>query len=632
MSAILDRINSPEDLRPLTYPELDQLARELRREIIGTISINGGHLASSLGAVELTIAVHRVFNSPHDKIVWDVGHQAYAHKLLTGRRDRFSTIRSRDGLSPFPCREESPYDAFTTGHAGTSISAALGMALARDLDRRSFQVVAVTGDGSLGAGMAFEAVNHAGHRGSKLIVILNDNGMSISPTPGAMAKLLNQVRLDARYETAKDRFKWASKRVPFGKWFLDITMKIKTGFKRVLLPSAFWEQLGFLYIGPLDGHNIREMEAALIRARDHESKPILIHILTTKGKGHAQAEKDATLYHGIAPRIAENGNGHSSYSQVFGSTLLELMHRNKKIVAVSAAMIDGTGLAPVAAKFPRRVIDVGICEQHAVTLAAGLAAQGYIPVVAIYSTFLQRSYDQIIHDVCLPHLPVVFAVDRAGIVGEDGATHQGAFDISYLTGIPNMVVAAPADENELRDMLLTAVSSGRPVAVRYPRGMAPGVAIRPEMHTLPIGKGIVLKEGSHLAVCALGSTVYPTLEAAALLQKQGIEAAVVNARFAKPLDSELVLEYARKTKRLLTVEENILRGGFGSSILEVLALSGLTGLQTGHIALPDAFIQHGKQEDFRSRYDLDAPGIARRILSAFPTLMKGQQPTSTPLQ
>ncbi len=624
MSTFLDKIGSPQDLRSLTYPELDILARELRDEIIRIISINGGHLASSLGVVELTIAVHRVFDSPRDKIIWDVGHQSYAHKLLTGRRDRFSTIRNQGGLSPFPSREESPHDAFSTGHAGTSISAALGMAMARDLNHENFQVVAITGDGSLGAGMAFEAINHAGHKGTRLIVILNDNGMSISPTPGAMARLLNQVRLDSRYEYAKNKFKRITYRIPFGRWLLDMTMKAKTGFKRVLLPNAFWEQLGFLYLGPLDGHNIRDMESALIRARDHESRPMLIHVMTTKGKGHYQAEHKPIKYHGIAPYISENGNGHSSYSQVFGQTLLKLMRENSKIIAISAAMIDGTGLAPVAAEFPDRVIDVGICEQHAVTLAAGLAAQNYIPVVAIYSTFLQRAYDQIIHDVCIPRLPVVFAVDRAGIVGEDGATHQGAFDISFLTGIPGMIVASPGDENELQDMLCTAVNAGQPIALRYPRGMGLGVTLSPELHSLPLGKGSVLKQGNDVAIFALGSMVFPSLEAAALLDKKGIDAAVINARFAKPLDSALITEFAGKTPYLVTVEENILRGGFGSAILEVLSQTALQPRKIERIGLPDNFIKHGNQDISRKKYDLDAAGIARRIVAAFPSLNAGQ--------
>jgi 1-deoxy-D-xylulose-5-phosphate synthase len=620
MPAILDGINSPQDLRSLDYSELDKLARELREEIIKTISINGGHLASSLGVVELTIAIHRIFNSPKDKIIWDVGHQSYAHKLLTGRKDRFATIRHEGGLSGFPSRQESPHDAFTTGHAGTSISAALGMALARDLSHESYQVVAVTGDGALGAGMSFEAINHAGHHGAKLIVILNDNGMSISPTLGAVSRVLNQVRLDSRYENAKNRMKRLFKFMPFGRSALRMSMTAKTRMKRVLLPSAFWEQLGFLYLGPLDGHNIREIESALVRARDYESRPILIHILTTKGKGHYPAENDATRYHGISPRVKEKGNGHSSYSQVFGQTLQHLMRENKKIVAISAAMIDGTGLAPAAAEFPDRVIDVGICEQHAVTLAAGLATQGYIPVVAVYSTFLQRAYDQIIHDVCLPGLPVVFAVDRAGIVGEDGATHQGAFDLTYLNSIPNMIVAAPADENELQNLLYTAVNASRPMAVRYPRGQGQGQLIQTELQNIPIGQGKILREGNDLAILALGSMVYPSLEAAELLKRQGIDAAVVNARFAKPLDAALVTALAARTARLVIVEENTLKGGFGSTVLETLSQAGLCRVETECIGLPDRFIEHGKQENFRGKFDLDASGIARRIISSFPVL------------
>ena len=575
MSGILEKVNSPEDLKALSYVELDELAGELRDEIVKTISLNGGHLASSLGAVELTIALHRIFHSPQDKMIWDVGHQSYAHKLLTGRKDRFSTIRQYGGLSGFPSRQESPHDAFTTGHAGTSISAALGMALARDLNKADYNVIAVIGDGSLGAGMAFEAINHAGHQGTKIIVILNDNGMAISPTLGAMSKLLNQVRIDSRLETAKNKIKRAFGILPLGASALRLSKQAKRGLERVLLPNAFWEQMGFLYLGPLDGHNIREMEAALIRARDYESKPVIIHVLTTKGKGYAAAEDNAVKFHGISPRIPvkENGNGSSSYSQVFGKTVQRLMQENEKIVAISAAMIDGTGLAPVAAEFPARVLDVGICEQHAVTLAAGLATQGFIPIVAVYSTFLQRGYDQIIHDICLQNLPVVFAIDRAGIVGEDGATHQGAFDISYLSNIPNMIVSAPRDEDELQHLLYTAVKAGRPMAMRYPRGHGEGVELNPKLQTLEIGKGEILRDGADLAILAIGSMVYPALNAARLLSKEGIECSVVNARFAKPLDSELILRLARKTGRLVTVEENTLAGGFGSAVLELLAKS-----------------------------------------------------------
>ncbi len=618
MSGILDKIQFPGDLKNLSYGELDQLSKELRIEIVKTISKNGGHLASSLGAVELTIAIHRIFSSPHDKVIWDVGHQSYSHKLLTGRKDRFSTIRQYGGLSGFPSRDESPFDAFTTGHAGTSVSAALGMALARDLKKEHYQVIAVIGDGSLGAGMAFEAINHAGHKGTRMIVILNDNGMAISPTLGAISRLLNQVRIDSRYEVAKNKVKRAVSRLPLGGSALKLSKQAKRGLERVLLPNAFWEEMGFIYLGPLDGHNIREMEAALIRARDYESKPVIVHILTTKGKGYAAAEDNAVKFHGISPCGEVKEDGRSSYSQIFGKTIQRLMRENEKIVAISAAMLDGTGLSDAFAEFPDRIIDVGICEQHAVTLAAGLATQGFIPVVAIYSTFLQRGYDQIIHDVCLQKLPVIFAIDRAGIVGEDGATHQGAFDLSYLNTIPEIIVSAPKDEDELQHLLFTAVKTGRPMAVRYPRGLGNGIKLKPELELIPVGKGEILREGSDLAIIAIGSSVRPALEAADLLKLESVECTVVNARFAKPLDSELILGIAGKNNRLVTIEENALAGGFGSSVLNLLARSGMGQPKVECIGLPDRFIEHGSPELFRSKFDLDSNGIVRRIKAAFP--------------
>jgi 1-deoxy-D-xylulose-5-phosphate synthase len=620
VAGVLEKINSPADLKKLSYLELDKLAREVRDEIIATVSQNGGHLASSLGAVELTIALHRIFHSPEDKIIWDVGHQSYAHKLLTGRRIQFSSIRHQGGLSGFPNRGESPYDAFTTGHAGTSVSAALGIALARDLKKEKYQVVAVIGDGSLGAGMAFEAINHAGQKGTKLVVVLNDNGMAISPTLGALSRLLNQVRTDSRLEVAKNKVKKAVIHLPLGNSALRLSKQAKNRLERVILPSAFWEQMGFIYLGPLDGHNIREIESALVRARDFESKPVLVHILTTKGKGYRAAENNAVKFHGVSPVEALKENGHSSYSQVFGQTISRLMKENDKIVAISAAMLDGTGLAQVAEEFPDRVIDVGICEQHAVTLAAGLATQGLIPVVAIYSTFLQRSYDQIIHDVCLPDLPVIFAVDRAGIVGEDGATHQGAFDISFLTSIPNMIVSAPKDEDELQSLLYTAVRTGKPMAVRYPRGNGEGAALDPAWHQLEVGRGEEVKNGKDIAILAVGSMVYPAKDAAKILADQGIDAAVFNARFVKPLDSNAILELARRTHRLLTVEENVLTGGFGSGVLDILAKSRLSQVKVERLGLPDHFIEHGNLNYFRSQFDLDSSGIANRVISAFPEL------------
>jgi 1-deoxy-D-xylulose-5-phosphate synthase len=613
LSTVLNRVSSPEELKKLDYQELGELARELRTEIVKTISENGGHLASSLGVVELTIALHRVFSSPRDGIIWDVGHQCYAHKLLTGRKDRFSTIRQYGGLSGFPTRAESPHDAFTTGHAGTSISAALGIALARDLKKGDYQVVAVIGDGSLGTGMAFEAINHAGHLGTKIIVILNDNGMAISPTLGALSRLLNQVRTDSRYESAKNRMRETLQHLPFGVRAWGLGKKAKSSFERVILPNAFWEEMGFVYLGPLDGHDIRAMESALIRARDHESGPVVIHVLTTKGKGFTAAEDNAVKYHGISPHVAIESNGHSSYSQVFGETIQRLMRENDKIVAISAAMVDGTGLAKAAAEFPERVFDVGICEQHAVTLAAGLATQGFIPVVAIYSTFLQRAYDQIIHDVCLQKLPVVFAIDRAGIVGEDGATHQGAFDVSYLLTIPNMIVSAPRDEDELQHLLKTAILARQPMAIRYPRGSAEGSALQSSLQEIQIGKAELLKEGSHAAILAFGSMVFPAYDAAWILENEGFSSAVVNARFAKPLDSELILKLARKTHRIITVEENTIGGGFGSAVLKLLNRSDLDMVQTECIGLSDEFVEHGRQDLLRSKFDLDASGIARRV-------------------
>lgn len=618
--SLLDKINSPADLRGLTPAELEHLAAEIRDLLIQTVSKNGGHLASSLGVVELTIALHRVFNSPDDKIVWDVGHQSYAHKLLTGRREQFATLRQYNGLSGFPVRTESPHDAFGAGHAGTSVSAALGMAIARDMNGMSHQVVAVIGDGSLGAGMAFEAINHVGHLGNKLIVVLNDNGMSISPSVGAVSTLLNQVRFDPMYEFAKKEAKKRVTRLPLGGLAWTLSKRIKSQVEGALLPSMFWEQLGFTYLGPVDGHNIRELEAALSRARDFESRPTLVHVLTKKGKGYTIAEDNATKFHGVSPSISE-ANSAPSYSQVFGQTVLRLMQENEKVVAITAAMLDGTGLAPVFSEFSDRVFDVGICEQHAVTLAAGLSTQGFIPIVAVYSTFLQRAYDQIIHDVCLQGLPVVFAIDRAGIVGDDGKTHQGSFDISYLRCIPDMIVAAPKDEDEFQHLLYTAVNTGRPMAVRYPRGNGEGVPFKSDLQLMPIGKGEMIRDGQDLAILAMGPAVYAALAAAEQLARDGIDCAVANVRFAKPLDSELILELANRTKKVLTVEENALCGGFGSAVMESLCKLELNGVKVKCLGLPDRFIEHGSQPLLRSMFALNSDGIVRYVRASFPELV-----------
>jgi 1-deoxy-D-xylulose-5-phosphate synthase len=621
MSDILNRVNSPQDLKKLSYSELEALAAEIREKMIGTVSRNGGHLASSLGVVELTIALHRVFNSPVDKIIWDVGHQCYAHKLLTGRREQFDTIRQYGGLSGFPVIAESPHDAFTTGHAGTSISAALGMALARDLKKEDYRVIAVIGDGSISTGMAFEAINHAGQTGTRLIVILNDNGMSISPSVGAVSRILSRVRFNSRYILAKKEAARAFKYLPLGKPLWNLTRRIKRQFERAILPGTFWEELGFSYMGPLDGHNIRELEVVLSRTRDFSGGPTLIHIITRKGKGYAAAEDNATKFHGVTPEKANSSHA-LTYSQVLGQTVTKLMRENPRVVAITAAMLDGTGLSAAAAEFPERVFDVGICEQHAVTLAAGMATRGFIPVVAIYSTFLQRAYDQIIHDVCIPNLPVVFAVDRAGIIGDDGATHQGAFDISYLRSIPNMVVSSAKDEEEMQHLLYTAVQSGRPFAIRYPRGNGEGVPLVSEFKQLALGKGEVLRKGDAATIIAFGSAVYPASGAAEILAREGVNCTVINARFVKPLDSGLILDSISTSNRILVVEENTLLGGLGSTILELLANAGLTNVKVECIGLPDRFIGHGSQELFRSMFNLDAAGIIKRFRTAFPELFE----------
>jgi len=617
---ILDSINEPADLKGLTFPQLAQLAAEIRSRIVTTVDANGGHLASSLGVVELTIALHRTFESPRDKIVWDVGHQSYAHKLLTGRRARFSTIRQHGGLSGFTDREESPHDPFGAGHASTSISAALGMAIARDLAGESYHVIAVVGDGSLTGGMAFEALNQAGHLGTRLIVVLNDNGMAISPSVGALSRLFSRLRLDPRYYRAREEASHVVTRLPRTHWIQLVGGRIKKGVKGMIIPSMFWEELGFTYIGPIDGHDLAELEATLAQARDYARRPILVHVVTKKGKGHRPAEDDAVGFHGVSPNQGKKVNA-LSYSEVFGQTVLRLARENPKIIAVTAAMPEATGLSLFADEFPERVFDVGICEQHAVTFAAGLATHGFIPIVAIYSTFLQRAIDQIIHDVCLQNLPVIFAIDRGGIVGEDGKTHQGTFDLSYLSFIPNLVLASPKDENELQHLLNTAVRANRPFAIRYPRGSGSSVQLGEVWQELPVGKGEVLRGGEDVGILAIGVTVAPTIEAAQRLAEKGIECTVVNARFVKPLDSSLILEVARRTKRVVTVEENALWGGFGSAVVELLDGSHITDLRVERIGLPDEFVEHGSQGVLRAKYNLDADGIAQRVISSFPELI-----------
>jgi 1-deoxy-D-xylulose-5-phosphate synthase len=562
--------------------------------------------------------LHRVFDSPHDKIIWDVGHQSYVHKLLTGRRKRFNTIRQYGGLSGFTNRSESEHDPFGAGHASTSVSAALGMAIARDLAGDDYNVVAVIGDGAITGGMALEAMNQVGHLGSRVCVVLNDNGMSISPSVGSIAKLLNRIRFDYRYRWAEEEsrkfmshFAWGRKLWQAGRHLLKI-------FSGLIMPNVLWEELGFAYMGPIDGHNIKELEKALARARDYRTEPTLIHVITTKGKGYLPAEGDAVYFHGVAAKGAP-AKKIPSYSEVFAQTVLRLAREDPKLVTVTPAMPEGNCLSIVEAEFPQRVFDVGICEQHAVTFAAGLATQGFKPIVAIYSTFLQRAFDQVIHDVCLQELPVIFAIDRSGIVGDDGKTHQGTFDISYLMLIPNLIIASPKDENELQHLLYTAVKANRPMAIRYPRGSGVGVGLEPTLKEIPIGKGEILREGEDVAILAIGSVVMPALEAADKLAKQGIEAMVVNARFAKPLDAKLITDIAHRIKHLVTVEENAVSGGFGNSVVELLQQSGISDVQIKTIGIPDEFVEQGSQAVLRAKYGLDAQGIAKQVLELVPS-------------
>jgi len=618
LSRLLDKIDNPADLKGLTQSELKQLAAEIRQELVAVVSANGGHLASNLGVVELTIALHRVFDSPRDKIIWDVGHQSYVHKLLTGRKQRFASLRRYGGLSGFTCRNESEHDPFGAGHASTSVSAALGMALARDLSGDSYHVVAVIGDGAITGGMALEAFNQAGHLGSRLIVVLNDNGMSISPTVGALARLLSKVRFDPRYYRVEEESRRVVTALPLGKRLWQVSQQVKNKFIGLVMPTMVWEELGFTYMGPFDGHNIGELETALTQARDYPYKPTLIHIITTKGKGYLPAEGDAVYFHGV-PAKSDATKAIPTYSEVFAQTVLRLARENPRLVAVTPAMPEGNYLSIVQAEFPQRVFDVGICEQHAVTFAAGLATQGFIPIVAIYSTFLQRAFDQIIHDVCLQDLPVIFAIDRSGIVGEDGKTHQGAFDISYLTLIPNLIVAAPKDENELQHLLYTATKSDHPMAIRYPRSPGLGVELDTALHEIPIGKGEIIRRGEDVAILAIGAMVAPAIEAAEELASNGIKATVVNSRFAKPLDSELIIDLASRIKRLVTVEENTLNGGFGSSVDQLLQKQGRHDIQLMSIGIPDEFIEQGSRDTFLAKYGLDGKGIARQVLTLFPS-------------
>ena len=570
--------------------------------------------------MDIAIAVHYVFNAPADKVIWDVGHQAYAHKLLTGRREAFATIRQLGGISGFPKISESIYDAFGTGHSSTSISAAAGTAVARDLKGDDYKVIAIIGDGSLTAGLAFEGLNQAGHLKKDIIVILNDNEMSISQNVGALSSFLSRKitgRLATRIKKEAEGFFLSIPRI--GRRLVSLAKRAEDSLIALLTPGMLFEGLGFHYIGPIDGHNLNELINTFHDARELNG-PILIHVLTKKGKGYLPAEEQPVQFHGVGPFEKETGRPVkpekkiASYTEVFGKTILELAEKDERIVAITAAMPEGTGLDKFAERFPDRFFDVGIAEQHALTFAAGLAKEGFIPVVAIYSTFLQRAYDEILHDVCLQNLPVIMAIDRAGIVGADGPTHHGMFDISCLRHIPNMVIMAPKDENELRHMLKTAVKCGRPAAIRYPRGEGYDIDISSPTKELPFGKAEILKDGNALLILAIGVTVYPAMDAAKRLEKIGINAAVVNCRFAKPLDEDLIISFAKKTGKVMTVEENALDGGFGSAVLELLEKHGLSGCSVKRIGVPDEFVEHGSQKELRRLYCLDADGIEKTAM------------------
>jgi len=615
---LLDTVNTPKDIKNLSINELKVLAREIRETIIDTTSKTGGHLAASLGVVELTIALHYIFNTPSDKIIWDVGHQAYAHKLLTGRRERFHTLRQYNGISGFPKREESPYDTMSTGHSSTSISAGLGISTAMYLNKKQDKVISVIGDGSMTAGMAFEGLNQAGHTGRDLIVVLNDNAMSIAPNVGAFSSFVSRKMAGKRFVNFKRELENFIGSLPgVGENILRIMQKSEESLLTFLTPGMLFEAFKFRYIGPVNGHNIEQL-LDTFKTTLHLKGPVLVHVLTVKGKGYEPAEKDPSHFHGIGAFDVCNGlsckpkeKQPPSYTSIFGKAMVEFGQTDKKLFAVTAAMPEGTGLIKFGETFPDRFVDVGIAEQHAVTFAAGLATEGLNPVVAIYSTFLQRAFDQIIHDVCLPNLHVVFAIDRAGLVGADGPTHHGSFDITYMRHIPNMTIMAPKDENELRHMLYTALYHiTGPVAVRYPRGNGLGVPLDTEYKKLPIGKAEILREGKDIAILAIGSTVAPALEAANHIQQSGISVGVVNCRFAKPLDTELA-KIAEKTGRILLVEENTRIGGFGSAVLELLNDEGLYNIKVRRIGLPDRFIEHGPTDILKKDCGIDTSNIIR---------------------
>ncbi|MBE8967265.1 1-deoxy-D-xylulose-5-phosphate synthase [Nostocales cyanobacterium LEGE 12452] len=624
----LSEITHPNQLHGLSVRQLQQIARQIRDKHLQTVAVNGGHLGPGLGVVELTLGLYQTLDLDRDKVIWDVGHQAYPHKLLTGRYDHFHTLRQKDGVAGYLKRGENKFDHFGAGHASTSISAALGMALARDLKGEKFKAVAVIGDGALTGGMALEAINHAGHMPkTNLLVVLNDNDMSISRNVGAIPRYLNKMRLSQPVQFIKDNLEEQFKQIPFvGESLSPELGRIKEGMKRLAVPKvgAVFEELGFTYIGPVDGHNLEELIATFQQAHQIIG-PVLVHVATVKGKGYEIAELDQVGYHAQSPfnvatgkAIPSNKPKPPAYAKVFSHTLVKLAEQNPKIVGITAAMATGTGLDKLQAKLPNQYIDVGIAEQHAITLAAGLATEGMRPVAAIYSTFLQRAYDQIIHDVCIQNLPVFFCLDRAGIVGADGPTHQGMYDIAYLRCIPNMVIMAPKDEAELQSMIVTGVEhTSGPIAMRYPRGNGYGVPLMEEgWEPLEIGKGEILRTGDDVLIVAYGTMVYPGMQAAEILSEHGIEATVINARFVKPLDTELILPLAKKIGRVITLEEGCVMGGFGSAIAEALLDADIL-VPVKRFGVPDVLVDHAEPNESKTELGLSSHQIAERVLQAF---------------
>jgi 1-deoxy-D-xylulose-5-phosphate synthase len=624
----LSEITHPNQLHGLSIAQLEEVARQIREKHLQTVATSGGHLGPGLGVVELTLALYQTLDLDRDKVTWDVGHQAYPHKLITGRYEQFHTLRQKDGVAGYLKRCESPFDHFGAGHASTSISAALGMALARDLKGEDYKTVAVIGDGALTGGMALEAINHAGHLpDTRLMVVLNDNEMSISPNVGAIPRYLNKMRLSPPMQFLTDNLEEQFKHLPFlGESLSPELERVKEGMKRLAVSKvgAVFEELGFTYMGPVDGHNLKEL-IEIFREGHKQKGPVLVHVATTKGKGYAIAEKDQVGYHAQNPFDLATGKAKPSnkpkppaYAKVFAHTLTKMAEDDARIVAITAAMATGTGLDKFQTKLPKQYVDVGIAEQHAVTLAAGLACEGMRPVVAIYSTFLQRAFDQIIHDVCIQNLPVFFCLDRAGIVGADGPTHQGMYDIAYLRSIPNIVVAAPKDEAELQQLLATGVGyTDGPIAVRYPRGSGQGVPLLDEgWEALPVGKGELLRSGDDLLLVGYGTMVYPALQVAEILREHGVEATVVNARFVKPLDTELIVPLAERIGKVVTLEEGCLMGGFGSAVLEALADAGVMA-QVDRIGVPDILVDHATPDESKASLGLTSPQIAERLLKRF---------------